>query len=420
MILETLNDIPLAITEAKLSEINIFLDAYMKGENKHVKNDKVYETEVVDKIAIAKIYGILTKKMNLMTEFSEGTLTQELSNTLIELGNDKKVDAIVLDCDSPGGTVDGTADLADIVANITKIKPIIAYVNGQMTSAAYWICSPADVIVINQTSVAGSIGVNAQHYDYSEMDKKLGITRTFTYKGRKKGLGNDAEPLSQEGKNELQAMVDKYYGIFLNYVIEKRKLNDKQAESVGESGIYIGNDAVDVGLADGIGTLNDAIEIAKYLSIKRRSMMTLDELRSENLALHDQIFSAGLEKGKIEMQASVQDAITAERTRCFSIVEMTGDETALKAVREGQDTGTFYKEKLLAERKDRVALQANLLETTPPVTMTKVDHKACGDGKDVKVLLDDYVLKGMKRSQAILKVKSEFPDLYDSYIQGGK
>ena len=418
MFIETLNKTPLAITEAKLSEITIFIDSYLKGENKPIKNEHVFNISVVDKIAIVPIYGFLAKRMNLLTQFSGGTSTEQLSNSLIKLNNDTKIDAIVLDVDSPGGTVDGTTDLVNIIDSIIQNKPVIAYANGQMTSKAYWISSAATAIISNPLTLVGSVGVIAPHYDYSESDKQSGLKRTFIYKGKKKGLGNDAEPLSEDGYNEIMSMVDKYHTMFLDYVTQKRQLSLEQSASVGESGIYIGQDAVDIGLCDGIGTLYDAVEIAKYIVKDRRSMMTLEELKSENLVLYDQIFKSGYEKGKIEMQASIQDTVQKERERCTSIVEMTDDEIVIKAVKEGKDTGTFYKEKLLTERKNRAAIQDNLLQISEPVTMTKFAHKTGKeDIEQFNLLVSECVKIGMAKSAAIKKVKLENPELYNAYCK---
>ena len=155
--------------------------------------------------------------------------------------------------------MNGTEALSDIIFDSRKEKPIVAYADGNMTSAAYWMGSAAEVVVAGPTSVLGSIGVLMIHTDYSEMDKRDGIKTTYLTAGKYKALGNSTEPLTLEAKEYFQNQLNYIYSIFVDSVARNRDVEaEKVLMDMAEGKLFIGQQAMDVGLVDRIGTIESA------------------------------------------------------------------------------------------------------------------------------------------------------------------
>ncbi|MCE5333840.1 MAG: signal peptide peptidase SppA [Desulfobacteraceae bacterium] len=266
--------------------------------------------------AIIPITGTLMKRANLFSEWSGGTSTQKVMGLIAKAVDDPEVDAIALDIDSPGGMVDGTKTLADFIHGLRGKKPIVAVSDGTIASAAYWIASAADSIHICETSTVGSIGVRLTHFDMSGRDKESGVVRTTIFAGRYKAIADDTGPLSKEGREYLQSMVDKTYAVFLADIARNRGVDPEAVLKMAEGRVFIGTDAVEAGLADGIGSLDTAIGRASHK--KRRS--TMDELEQVKAQLAEA-------NGKIAQ-------IEAEKTQAVSDAEAAKAEVALKAKNE--------------------------------------------------------------------------------------
>lgn len=176
----------------------------------------------------------------------------------------KEIKSIVLDIDSPGGTIDGLVGRSDYIYGLRSHKPVIAYADDQMTSAAYWIGSAAQRIISGKTSTLGSIGISMVHYDYSKADEKRGLKRTFLKSGKYKAFGNDAELLDDQSKAYFQNQLDFFYSIFIEQVARNRNASVKTVlDKMADGKLFIGQQAVNAGLADGLGNLDDAISAAQ-------------------------------------------------------------------------------------------------------------------------------------------------------------
>src|SRR5215467_6271108 len=114
------------------------------------------------------------------------------------------VSAIVLDVDSPGGTVAGTPETAAAVRRAAEVKPVVAVANSLAASAAYWIASQASSLVVGPSADVGSIGVISAHIDRSKMLEDMGLRVTVVSAGRYKAEGNPFAPLSDEAKANMQ------------------------------------------------------------------------------------------------------------------------------------------------------------------------------------------------------------------------
>ena len=262
---------PWAIVPAKLFEIQEIYRTHLRGDKIDIKaieaktdaplKNETKSYQVINDTAIIPVQGVIAKKMNLFTQISGGVSTQLVGNDIKEALADDSIKSILLDIDSPGGTVDGTHELADIVFAGRDKKPIVAYSDGMIASAAYWIGSAADRIYISGDTIdIGSIGVVASHQDYSEYEKKIGVKTTEIYAGKYKRIASYHKPLSKEGKEYIQDQVDYLYSIFVDQVAKQRGVSSETVlENMADGKIFIGKQSLTAGLVDGVSTLDRLI-----------------------------------------------------------------------------------------------------------------------------------------------------------------
>ncbi|WP_373047186.1 S49 family peptidase [Vulgatibacter sp.] len=211
-------------------------------------------------VAVLPVTGVISQRMNLLTEFSGGTSTEKLAANLRSALADDSIKAIVLDVDSPGGAVSGVEELAAEIQGARGGKPIIASINSLAASAAYWIASAADEVTITPGGQAGSIGVYTMHVDQSVALETAGVRPTLVSAGKFKTEGNPFGPLSEEARNAMQARVDEYYGLFVDAVARGRGVRSSDVRSGFGEGRTVGaKEAVAQGMADRIETLQQTL-----------------------------------------------------------------------------------------------------------------------------------------------------------------
>jgi len=211
-------------------------------------------------VAVLPIYGVIAQRGDLMTESSGGTSTEAIARGLRLAVADPEIGGIVLDVDSPGGSVFGIEELASEIAAAQRHKPIVAVANAQAASAAYWLASQAGELVVTPSGEVGSIVVLAAHQDVSAAQEQAGIRTSLVTAGTYKGEGNPYEPLTLEARAALQARVDDYYGAFTRAVAKGRRTTvDAVRGGFGEGRMVGAADAVKLGMADRVETLDHAI-----------------------------------------------------------------------------------------------------------------------------------------------------------------
>ena len=209
-------------------------------------------------VAVIPIHGTLVRRtVGLEAESgltSYATLTQLLDAAL---GN-PAVSAILLDIDSPGGESGGVFDLSDRIRAASQIKPVWAVANDMAFSAAYALASAASRVFVSRTGGVGSIGVIAMHVDQSEKDAQDGLHYTAVFAGDRKNDLNPHEPMSGEAHAFLKAEVNRIYGLFVETVARHRGLEPSAVRDT-EAGLFFGQAAVAMGLADAVGSFDDAL-----------------------------------------------------------------------------------------------------------------------------------------------------------------
>ncbi|MFA9219198.1 MAG: S49 family peptidase, partial [Sphingomonadaceae bacterium] len=180
-------------------------------------------------VAIIPVYGVLTHRAHAKAVSTQMTSTEELAASFRSAVLNPDIKSIVLDIDSPGGSVFGVQEVSDIIFAARGTKPIIAVANAQAASGAYWIAAQADELVITPSGAVGSIGAFMTHQDNSEKLAKEGTKKTYVTAGKYKVEGNDTGPLEGEALVNAQAMVDSFYTTFVRAVAKGRGVSVEMA-----------------------------------------------------------------------------------------------------------------------------------------------------------------------------------------------
>lgn len=211
-------------------------------------------------VAVLPLYGLISQRAGMMSEMSGGTSTEEFGAVYQQLMTDPAISAVVIDIDSPGGSVFGIQELWDTMMSHRGRKPVTAVANSMAASAAYWIASVADAISVTPGGVVGSIGVISQHDDMSAAMERQGVKTTLITAGKHKADGNPFEPLSDQARASQQVKVDAYYSMFVGAVARGRGVNPTVVRNgYGEGDVVMAQDARRLGMVDRIETLDSAI-----------------------------------------------------------------------------------------------------------------------------------------------------------------
>lgn len=272
---------PWAIEPSKLLELQAIYATHLRGDKIDlaavearlgrplVNEQKSYD--IIDGVAVLPIEGVVAKKMNLFSQVSGGVSSQMVGSSVQAALADPAVHSIILAIDSPGGTVDGTQALADIVRAARDIKPTVTLGSGTMASAAYWFGSAASAVYIaDSTTTVGSIGVVTSHKDVSGAETAQGVKTTEISAGKYKRIASQFGPLSDEGRQSIQDQLDYTYSLFVGAVAANRGVTtDTVLKDMADGRVFIGQQAIDAGLVDGVSTL-DAL-VAKLNADRSKS-----------------------------------------------------------------------------------------------------------------------------------------------------
>jgi signal peptide peptidase SppA len=221
-------------------------------------------------IAVIPVHGTLVKRTAGLDAASGLTSYTEIAAMLDSALADPQVAGILLDIDSPGGEASGSFELARRVREASAVKPVWAVANDAAYSAAYAIGSAANRLIVSETGGVGSIGVIALHIDQSVKDANDGYRYTAVTAGTHKNDFSPHQPLTDEAKAELQAEVDRLYGLFVEHVASMRTLGSDDVRST-QAGLYFGANAIAAGLADAVGTFESALaDFSLFLSSRSR------------------------------------------------------------------------------------------------------------------------------------------------------
>jgi len=217
-----------------------------------------------DGVCIIPVDGIIGKRVSALEKSSGVVDSEDLCAALEMAMTDASVRAVVLDINSPGGTVTGTPECAEKVAELTSVKPVIAYCDMMCCSAAYWIASQANAIYASGSASIGSIGVYMSMLDQSRAAEMAGLKQEVFRAGKYKGMGIPGTSLNEEQRAHMQERVDMIHTQFKAAVRKGRGMNI--ADECMEGQDFYGLECVSNGLVDSIASRDEAIRDAAKLA----------------------------------------------------------------------------------------------------------------------------------------------------------
>jgi signal peptide peptidase SppA len=214
-------------------------------------------------VAVIPVRGIITRRASFLDQLLGGSSVESIQGAFRAAMADQSVRAIVLDVDSPGGEVPGITELAtEIRAARGQGKPIIGVANTVAGSAAYWLLAQADEVIASPSALMGSIGVFQVHQEISEHLEREGVRTTIIAAGEGKTAISEFEPLTDEAKAQLQERADAFYATFVDDVAKGRRVPAATIRDEWGAHGYVAKRAVALGMADFVGTYDDAVRRA--------------------------------------------------------------------------------------------------------------------------------------------------------------
>ena len=213
-------------------------------------------------VAVLPLYGLILYRGSAMDELSGGggASVQKFTQQFRQALNDPNVQAIVLDIDSPGGTVEGVDELASEIRAGRAKKKIVGVSNCLCASAAYYLASACTEVWASPSSLTGSVGVYCSHEDDSGYLEKAGVKVTMISFGENKTAGNPYEALSDGARSDMQEMVDTFGDMFEKAVSKGRAITQAKVHGTfGQGKVFTAQAAKSIGMVDKIGTLDDVL-----------------------------------------------------------------------------------------------------------------------------------------------------------------
>jgi protease IV len=221
-----------------------------------------------DKILVIPITGVITETAKSRFMRTMPSMVQEVVSHLRLAEKDERVKVVLFKIDTPGGTTTASDILYhEIVAFKQRTgKKIVVCMMNLATSGGYYVSLPADVIVAHPTTVTGSIGVILMRPQVSGFMEKIGVDVRVNKSGENKDMGSPFRATTPAEENMLQALADQLGIRFVDLVKQHRQLDDQRLATVADARVFLADAAIDLGLVDKIGYLQDAIAEAKTLA----------------------------------------------------------------------------------------------------------------------------------------------------------
>jgi signal peptide peptidase SppA len=276
------------------------------------------QTTVRDGVAIIPMEGPLLKRAGLFSQISGATDYANLARDITTALEDPSIQAVLLLIDSPGGEVRGVTELAAIIG--AAQKPVWAFVEGTMASAAFWLGSAADKIIASETAIIGSVGVMQ---GYKVAAEKAG-EKTYCFVSSQSPL-KSASPETEAGAAEIQSIVDGVAEVFIQALAQNRNTTaENVVESFGKGSVFVAAEAVKRGMIDGIGTFESTLNALKQenetMDWKTLTVAALTENRADLVA---EITAAAVASvasvEKVDVAAVQAQAAADERARIVDL-----------------------------------------------------------------------------------------------------
>ena len=233
------------------------------------------------RIAVIELFGTI----------GGGVKTEQYGPIFDAVASDARFRAMVLDIDSPGGSVSASQYLYGSISKVARRKPVIAFIRGTGASGAYLACCGAHRVVALEGSLVGSIGVVSRYPILQELLQRVGVSVNVHKSGSLKDMGATYRAPTEEEEQKMQSLVDEFYDTFVATVSRAREMDEAKVREVATGEVFTAAKALELGLVDEIGDLDRALDLASELGRVARRPFHLRPRRT----LRDMIFGRAAE-----------------------------------------------------------------------------------------------------------------------------
>jgi len=221
--------------------------------------------EGAEKIAVVPIVGVIGDAGSGGALGGSAADPETLRDQLRQAAGDEGVRAVVLEVNSPGGGVTASDEMHDAIVDFKREarKPVVVAMGSTAASGGYYVSAPADVIVANETTLTGSLGVIFALTNFAEAADRYGVTQEAITSGEFKDIGSSWEELTDEEREIFQGIVDDSYDRFVEVIVDGRGLPEDRVREIADGRVYSGPEALELDLVDELGTFDDAVEVAR-------------------------------------------------------------------------------------------------------------------------------------------------------------
>lgn len=247
-------------------DFNGFFEEIMATSSSGYSEIVLEEGSTGDRIAVLSLDGVIQDLGNSSSLFQPaGYNHQFFMNQLYEVLEDQSIKGLILRVNSPGGGVVESADIYDAIREIQLTREIPLYVSmgGMAASGGYYVSAPADKIFVNRETITGSIGVIMESVNYAKLAEKYGIDFNTIKTGPYKDIMSGSREMKEEERVMLQEMINDSYERFVDIIEEGRGMTEAEVKAVADGRIMNGRQAIEAGLADGVGKVGDVIAAMK-------------------------------------------------------------------------------------------------------------------------------------------------------------
>ncbi len=362
-------------------------------------------------IAEINLRGTMTKFGSSLSD--EGS-TLRVRREIRAASRDEDISAILLNIESPGGTVAGTKELSDEVANAQLFKPVTAFIEDIGASAAYAVASQAGQIFANEPAMVGSIGTFLVVADFSRMAANEGIEVHVIKAGEFKGAGTPGTEITTAQIAEWQRLVNQSNELFLSSVARGRKFSIAQVRQLADGRVHIAADALSLGLIDGVRSKDEVIAAMTFAkpTKPKQGKKTMSQ--------------------ESDIKETIAEPIKAKAATIAELEQALPGADAAFVLNQVKASATLQQAQAawIAEQSERLTATSKELEETKAKQAAKPPQyggDALGDQKTGAIVasdpamewrqkIDDARKQGMTPERAVRYVNRNNPGLREAYV----
>ncbi len=244
----------------------------------------IFSAVVIFMMAMAVFNFFLSDKIRQRTTDTIGVVninglisdSREVVDWINELEKKDFIKAVIVRINSPGGVVGPSQEIFMALENLARERTVIASMGAMATSGGYYVASPAHKIVANPGTLTANIGVKASLTNMQELLQKIGIEDQAIYTGKFKDAGTVTRPMTEYERDYLQDLLEDMHDQFVQDVARGRNMDLEMVASLADGRAMTGRQALDAGLVDALGGMNDAVQLARELAGLEKEVILLE------------------------------------------------------------------------------------------------------------------------------------------------